>query len=79
MPRIRRRRHGNARWTASSPRRIFGERWGRHWLDVVRYGESFTLRGLILREAWRYRDHVIAAFNEDRPMTGFCRSRSPAT
>jgi hypothetical protein len=45
----------------------FGERWGRHWLDVVRYGESFTLRGLILREAWRYRDHVIAAFNEDRP------------
>jgi hypothetical protein len=53
----------------------FGERWGRHWLDVVRYGESFTLRGLILREAWRYRDHVIAAFNEDRPYDRFLQEQ----
>ena len=32
----------------------FGERWGRHWLDVVRFGESLTLRGFIFKEAWRY-------------------------
>lgn len=49
----------------------FGERWGRHWLDVVRYGESLTLRGFILPEAWRYRDYVIQAFNSDRPYDQF--------
>ncbi len=48
-----------------SPR--FGEHWGRHWLDVVRYGESLTLRGLVFTEAWRYRDYVIDAFNRDLP------------
>jgi hypothetical protein len=53
----------------SSPR--FGERWGRHWLDVVRFAESVTLRGLILGEAWRYRDYVIDAWNEDRPFNQF--------
>ncbi|HUE95459.1 MAG TPA: DUF1549 domain-containing protein, partial [Longimicrobiaceae bacterium] len=37
----------------------FGERWGRHWLDIVRFGESVTLRGFIFPEAWRYRDYVI--------------------
>jgi hypothetical protein len=41
----------------------FGERWGRHWLDVARFGESVTLRGLIFKEAWRYRDYVIDSFN----------------
>jgi hypothetical protein len=45
----------------------FGERWGRHWLDVVRYGESLTLRGFVIPSAWRFRDYVIEAFNEDRP------------
>jgi len=45
----------------------FGERWGRHWLDVVRYAESVTLRGLIYKEAWRYRDYVIDSFNKDVP------------
>ncbi|MDB5385201.1 MAG: Protein of unknown function (DUF1553)/Protein of unknown function (DUF1549)/Planctomycete [Planctomycetaceae bacterium] len=49
----------------------FGERWGRHWLDVVRYGESLTLRGFILPEAWRYRDYVIQSFNADRPYNQF--------
>ncbi len=49
----------------ASPR--FGEHWGRHWLDVVRFGESVTLRGFIFKEAWRYRDYVIEAFNHDRP------------
>lgn len=49
----------------------FGERWGRHWLDVVRFAESVTLRGLVLPEAWRYRDYVINAFNDDRPYDRF--------
>ncbi len=46
----------------ASPR--FGERWGRHWLDVVRYGESTGKdRNIPYRYAWRYRDYVIDAFN----------------
>jgi len=53
----------------------FGERWGRHWLDVVRYAESLTLRGLVLRDAWRYRDYVIDAFNVDRPYNQFLREQ----
>lgn len=57
----------------ASPR--FGERWGRHWLDLARFGESYTLRGLILREAWRYRDYVIDAFNRDLPFDQFIREQ----
>ncbi len=53
----------------------FGERWGRHWLDVVRYGESLTLRGFVLPEAWRYRDYVIEAFNDDLPFDQFVREQ----
>jgi len=53
----------------------FGERWGRHWLDVARYAESLTLRGFILKEAWRYRDYVIESFNADRPFDGFIREQ----
>ena len=49
----------------------FGERWARHWLDVARFGESVTLRGLIYKEAWRYRDYVIDAFNRDLPFDQF--------
>jgi len=57
----------------ASPR--FGERWGRHWLDVVRFGESLTLRGLILPDAWRYRDYVIESFNLDLPFERFVREQ----
>ena len=57
----------------ASPR--FGERWGRHWLDVARFGESLTLRGLVLPDAWRYRDYVIKSFNEDRPYDQFVREQ----
>jgi hypothetical protein len=57
----------------ASPR--FGERWGRHWFDVSRYAESLTLRGFILKEAWRYRDYVIDTFNADRPYTDFVREQ----
>ena len=53
----------------------FGERWGRHWLDVVRFGESLTLRGFVFTEAWRYRDYVIDAFNADMPFDRFVREQ----
>ncbi|MCB1275742.1 PSD1 and planctomycete cytochrome C domain-containing protein [Prosthecobacter sp.] len=53
----------------------FGERWGRHWLDVARYAESNGNDGLSRNpsfpHAWRYRDYVIAAFNEDTPYDRF--------
>ena len=53
----------------------FGERWGRHWLDVVRYAESLTLRGFVMKEAWRYRDYVITSFNADKPYDRFLREQ----
>ena len=53
----------------------FGERWGRHWLDVARFAESLTLRGFVLKEAWRYRDYVIDAFNDDLPFDRFIREQ----
>ena len=53
----------------------FGEHWGRHWLDLVRFGESLTLRGFILPDAWRYRDYVIESFNRDRPYDRFVREQ----
>ena len=53
----------------------FGERWGRHWLDVARYGESNGNDGLSRNpsfpHAWRYRDYVIQAFNDDVPYDRF--------
>lgn len=51
----------------------FGVRWGRNWLDIVRFAESTTLRGLIYTEAWRYRDYVIEAIQEDRPLSEMIR------
>jgi mono/diheme cytochrome c family protein len=53
----------------------FGERWGRRWLDVARFAESLTLRGFILKEAWRYRDYVIDVFNSDLPYDQFVREQ----
>ncbi|MFN7921916.1 MAG: PSD1 and planctomycete cytochrome C domain-containing protein [Bryobacteraceae bacterium] len=46
----------------------YGERWGRHWLDLVRFAESdgFAIDGE-RPTAWRYRDYVIRAFNKDKP------------
>ncbi len=53
-----------------SPR--YGERWGRHWLDVARFGESHGYETNQLRpNAWPYRDWVIRAFNEDLPFARF--------
>ena len=53
----------------ASPR--FGERWGRHWLDVARYAESSGKTNFNYPQAWRYRDWVIAAFNADLPYDRF--------
>ncbi len=54
----------------------FGERWGRHWLDVARYAESSGKDvNTAFPHAWRYRDYVIAAFNEDKPFDQFLREQ----
>ena len=54
----------------------FGERWGRHWLDVARYAESTGKeRNFTFPEAWRYRDWVISAFNADKPYDRFIREQ----
>lgn len=50
----------------------FAEKWGRHWLDVARYGESTgSSRNLPLPHAWRYRDYVINSFASDKPFQQF--------
>ncbi len=50
----------------------YGERWGRHWLDVVRYAESTANdANAVLHYAWRYRDYVAGAFNRDLPHDQF--------
>ena len=57
-----------------SPR--YGERWGRHWLDVARYADSNGFEHDFDRpNAWRYRDYVIRAFNEDKPYDVFLREQ----
>ncbi|HEY7314233.1 MAG TPA: PSD1 and planctomycete cytochrome C domain-containing protein [Gemmataceae bacterium] len=54
----------------------FGERWGRHWLDVARFAESSGGgRSLLAPDAWRYRDYVIDAFNRDVPYDRFVREQ----
>jgi hypothetical protein len=54
----------------SSPR--YGERWARHWLDVVRFAESHGFEMNQARpNAWPYRDYVIRAFNDDKPYDRF--------
>ncbi len=54
----------------------YGERWGRHWLDLVRYAET---RGhefdFEIPDAWRYRDYVVRAFNDNLPFDGFLREQ----
>jgi hypothetical protein len=50
----------------------YGERWGRHWLDLARYGETSGLEGDgALGNVWRYRDWVIDAFNSNMPYNRF--------
>jgi cytochrome c553 len=50
----------------------YGERWGRHWLDVVRYADSTANdANAVMRFAFRYRDYVVGAFNTDKPYDRF--------
>lgn len=50
----------------------YGERWGQHWLDVVRYADTDGFEYDALRpDAWRYRDYVIKSFNNDKPFDRF--------
>ena len=50
----------------------YGERWGRHWLDVARYADSNGLdENVAFGNAWRYRDYVVNAFNQDKPFDRF--------
>ena len=57
----------------ASPR--FGERWGRHWLDVARFAESSGKANMMYPKAWRYRDWVIASFNADKPYDQFVKEQ----
>ncbi|QQS47954.1 MAG: DUF1549 domain-containing protein [Acidobacteriota bacterium] len=58
----------------ASPR--YGERWGRHWLDLARYADSGGYEFDVDRpHAWRYRDYVIRAFNDDKPYDQFVREQ----
>jgi hypothetical protein len=53
-------------------RTTYGERWGRHWLDLVRYAETNGYeRDAVKPNVWRYRDYVIRSFNEDKPFDRF--------
>jgi hypothetical protein len=50
----------------------YGERWGRHWLDIARYADSNGLdENVAFGNAWRYRDYVVKAFNDDMPFDQF--------
>ncbi|QJE97915.1 PSD1 and planctomycete cytochrome C domain-containing protein [Luteolibacter luteus] len=54
----------------------FGERWGRHWLDVARYGESTgPSRNIPYPHAWKYRDYVLDAVNRDIPFDRFIQEQ----
>ncbi|MEZ6013595.1 MAG: DUF1553 domain-containing protein [Planctomycetota bacterium] len=54
----------------------YGERWGRHWLDLARYSDSNGLdENLAFGHAWRYRDYVVRAFNDDKPYDQFVREQ----
>jgi hypothetical protein len=60
-----------------SPR--YGEKWARHWLDLVRYAESDGYKSDSFRPtAWQYRDYVIRSFNEDKPYDRFLKEQLAA-
>jgi mono/diheme cytochrome c family protein len=54
----------------------YGERWARHWLDLVRYADSGGFEFDVDRpEGWRYRDYVVKSFNSDKPYSQFVREQ----
>ena len=63
-------------WIVCSPRRAMASSWGRHWLDVMRYADSTgSDEDHRYPHAWRYRDYVIQAFNDDMPYNQFVREQ----
>ena len=61
----------------ASPR--YGEKWGRHWLDLVRYGDTSGFeQDPYNLEAWRFRDWVVKSFNEDKPYDRFVKEQLAA-
>jgi mono/diheme cytochrome c family protein len=58
----------------ASPR--YGEKWGRHWLDLVRYGDTSGFeQDPYNLEAWRFRDYVVKSFNDDKPYDRFVKEQ----
>ena len=56
--------------------RLYGQRWGRHWLDIVRYADTAGDSGdFPIPEAYRYRNYVIDSFNQDKPYDEFIREQ----
>jgi mono/diheme cytochrome c family protein len=54
----------------------YGERWGRHWLDLVRYADTSGCNADVpIPDAYKYRDYVIASFNQDKPYDQFIREQ----
>jgi mono/diheme cytochrome c family protein len=54
----------------------YGERWGRHWLDLARYADSNGMdENVAYANAWRYRDYVVTSFNADTPYDRFLREQ----
>jgi hypothetical protein len=54
----------------------YGEQWGRHWLDVVRFAESDGYEYDMHRpDAWRYRDYVVQSYNDDKPYNEFVKEQ----
>lgn len=55
----------------------YGERWGRHWLDIAGYADSdgYTDKDMVRPWAWKYRDYVISALNKDKPFDEFVREQ----
>ena len=57
----------------------YGERWGRHWLDIARYADSGGYEtDIYYRNAWRYRDYVVKSFNDDKPYDQFVKEQIAA-
>jgi hypothetical protein len=56
--------------------RAYGERWARHWLDLVGYAEQIGTEGKVFAEhAWRYRDYLVESFHQDKPFDRFIREQ----
>ncbi|HUS39786.1 MAG TPA: PSD1 and planctomycete cytochrome C domain-containing protein [Pirellulales bacterium] len=54
----------------------YGERWARHWMDIIRYAETNSYeRDAAKPFVWRYRDYIIRAFNDDKPYDQFIREQ----